>query len=51
MAGLQIGDGGIMVDRLGMHGADEAKFIGHARGVRQQLTDPGAAFTMTAKFE
>ncbi len=38
-AGLEEGDGRVVVDRLGVHRLDEAELVGHPRGVRQQLAD------------
>jgi hypothetical protein len=34
VAGLHVGDGGFVVDRLGVHGADEAHVIDHTGRVR-----------------
>ena len=45
-AGLEEGDGRVVVDRLGVHRLDEAQIVGHAGGVRQQFADPGAALAV-----
>lgn len=39
-AGVDEGDAGVVVDGLGMHGADYGDIIGHARGVGQEVADP-----------
>ena len=33
MSGLEEGDGGVVIDRLGMHALDEAKVVRDLRGV------------------
>src|SRR5205814_1417814 len=43
---LEEGDGRIVIDRLRVHRLDEAQFIDDLRGMRQQLTDPGARLTV-----
>ena len=48
-AGVDEGDAGIVVDRLGVHRADDADLVGDLRGVRQQVADPLAA--LAALFE
>ena len=41
-AGLDVGDGRIMIDRLGEGGVHHAEFLHHASGVRQQFAHPHA---------
>ncbi len=40
VAGLHGGDGGFVVDGLGVHGADEGDVIGATRGPREEFGDP-----------
>jgi len=51
MPGLQQGHRGIMVDRLGVQGADEADLVGELRGVRQQFAQPHPAPAVLLKLE
>ncbi len=47
--GVDEGDAGVVVDRLGVHRADHGDVIGNASGVREEVTDPCAA--LAAGFE
>ncbi len=40
-----------MVDRIGVHRADEAHLINHFGGVRQEFGNPHAGFAMLLKLE
>jgi hypothetical protein len=51
VAGLAEGDRRIVVDRLGVHRADEAKIIGDAREVREQFAHPRPALTLAGEAE
>ena len=51
VAGLHVGDRRLVVDRLGVHAADEAHLVGHARRVGKQLADPHPALAMLGKLE
>ena len=48
---LEKGDRRIVVNRLGVHGFDEAEFIGDAGNVRHEFADGGAAFAMLGELE
>jgi len=48
-AALEKRDGGIVVDRLGVHRADDANLVCDAARVREEIADDGAAFA--AGFE
>ena len=50
-AGLEERDGRVVIDRLGVHRLDEAEFVDDARGVRQQLADPGPALAVLGEAE
>ena len=50
-AGLEEGDGRVVVDRLGVHRLDEAEVVGDLRGVRQQLADPRARLAVLGELE
>ena len=43
--------GGVVVYGLGIHRVDETELVGDLRGVRQQLADHAAAFTIGRKAE
>ena len=46
VAGLHERDRRLVVDRLGVHAADEAQVVDHLRRPRQQLADPHAALAV-----
>ena len=46
MAGLEEGDGRVVVDLFGVHRLDDAEFIHDLGRVRQQLAHPGAALAV-----
>ena len=48
-AALEKGDGGVVVDRLGVQRTDDANLVGDAARVREEIADDGAAFA--AGFE
>ena len=48
-AGLEEGDGRVVVDRLGVHRADDAELVDDLRRVRQQVADPRAAACRAAR--
>ena len=50
-AGLEERDRRVVVDRLGVHRADEAEVVDDLGGVRQQLADPRAACAVLREFE
>ena len=50
-AGLEKGDGGIVIDGLGVHRTNHAEFVSNSGGVRQQITEPRAGFSVLLKFE
>ena len=50
-AGLEERDGGIVVDRLGVHRAHHADLVGDAADVRKEFADLGAGLAVTGKFE
>ena len=50
-SGLHERDGRFMVDRFGMHGADDRDIVHHARRVRQQFGDPRAGFAVLREIE
>ena len=39
-SGLEEGDRGVVVDRLGVHGSNHAQLVGDRRGVREQFAHP-----------
>ncbi len=43
---LQKGKGRVVVDRLGVHGPDDADVIHNLRRVREQVADPGPRLTV-----
>src|SRR5207245_3029152 len=45
-AGLDERDGGVVVDRLGVHGAQHADLVGDFTGVREQLAEPASALAV-----
>src|SRR5262249_987021 len=51
VAGLDVADGRLVVDGLGVHAADEAQVIDHAGGPRQQLAHPHAALPAPLELE
>ena len=51
IAGLNKRDGRLVIDGLGVHGADDGEIVRHFRDVGQQLGDPGAALAMLRKLE
>ncbi len=51
VAGLHGGDGRLVVDRLGVHRANEAHLIDHLGRVRQQFAHPHATLAMSGKLE
>ena len=50
-AGLEEGDRGVVVDRLGEHRADDAELVDDLGGVRQEIADPGAVRPVLAEPE
>ena len=51
VAGLHVGDRRLVVDRLGVHAANEAHLVGHARRVGKQFADPHPTLAMLGKLE
>ena len=51
MTGLEQCHRGIVVDRLGVHRADQTHFIGKMRRAREQFTQPHAALSVLLEFE
>src|SRR4051794_26922003 len=51
VAGADVGDGGVVIDRLGVHGLDEAQVVDAAGRPRQQLADPGPAAPVAGEAE
>ena len=49
--GLEERDGRVVVDRLGVHRADEAQLVGGLGRVRQQLADPRAGLAVLLELE
>ena len=49
--GLEKGDGGVVIDRLGVERFHDAEVIDHLGGVRQDAADPGAAFAVLLELE
>ena len=49
-AGVDEGHAGVVVDGLGLHGADEADFVGDFLGVREEVGEPDAGFTTFFSF-
>ncbi len=50
VARLHVGDRRLVVDRLGVHAADEAHVVDHLGRVRQQLADPHPALAVLGEF-
>ena len=50
-AGLQKGDRRVVVDRLGVHRTDNAKFIHNRCRAREEFTHPRPALPMPAELE
>ena len=50
-AGLDKGDGGVVIDRVRVHRPYEADVVGDLALVRQELAEPLAAFTMLVELE
>ena len=51
IAGTDIGNGRIVIDRFGVHGADNSQIIDHAGCLGQQLADPGTRMAVSQKLE
>ena len=49
--GLDVGDGRVVVDGLGVDGLDDGEVIDHFRRMRQQLADPGSVRAMAVELE
>ena len=50
IAGLEQRDGRIVIDRLGMHAAQDAKLIGDLGGIRQAIAQPLPALAVLLEF-
>ena len=51
MPGLEKSDRGIVIDRVGVHRADEAQFVRDAREVRHQFGQPRSALAVLRELE
>ena len=50
VAGLDVGDGWIVIDGLGVETADDGEVIDHFGGVGEQFADPGARLAVLFEF-
>ena len=50
-AGLEEGDRGIVIDRLGEHRADDAELVDDLRGLGKEIADPGAVLPVLTEPE
>ena len=49
--GVDRSDGGVMVDRFGVHRFDQTDIIGNGGGVGNNFTEPSAILSMLGKFK
>jgi len=50
-SGLEKRDGGIVIDRIGVHRVDEAEIVHDVGGVREKFAEPDAGLAVLGEFE